>query len=555
MRSGKLMSYEQCVKDISRHSSQGMVVIDMDLSIVHGNEVFCSMAAMSEIEITGKKLTEFFADEKDVSILVTIRTYLKNKRFWEGELRFTPKKGPYRKTKIIVISLDYDNQSPEMYLVLFIPHQENVHDNYDDLTGLAGASIFFDRVEQALIASRRDKSKLAVLLVNLDRLSLLNDGLGYQFGDHVICSIAERLVQAFRETDTVARIVADNFALLTKITEDDHAALVAEKVLRTISAPLTVDEQEIVITASIGIATSYSGGASAAEIYGFAESALNSAKEMGGDHYQFFSRDLNEVAKKRIEMENSLRNALNYNEFLLFYQPKVDIDDEKIIGMEALIRWQHPEKGMVSPFHFIPVAEETGLIIEIGRWVLNEACNQNKMWQKKGLPALPIAVNVSARQFQHPEFVFDIKEAIEHSGLSPEYLELEITENMLMVDMEQTIDKLKELTGVGLSMAIDDFGTGYSNLSYLVRFPVSTLKIDRAFIKDLERDETIAALTSSIIKMSQNLNLKVVAEGAENREHIDFLRKHGCNVVQGFYYSKPLGAIEFEKLLRNGIAR
>lgn len=549
------MSYEQCVKDISRHSSQGMVVIDMDLSIVHGNEVFCSMAAMSEIEITGKKLTEFFADEKDVSILVTIRTYLKNKRFWEGELRFTPKKGPYRKTKIIVISLDYDNQSPEMYLVLFIPHQENVHDNYDDLTGLAGASIFFDRVEQALIASRRDKSKLAVLLVNLDRLSLLNDGLGYQFGDHVICSIAERLVQAFRETDTVARIVADNFALLTKITEDDHAALVAEKVLRTISAPLTVDEQEIVITASIGIATSYSGGASAAEIYGFAESALNSAKEMGGDHYQFFSRDLNEVAKKRIEMENSLRNALNYNEFLLFYQPKVDIDDEKIIGMEALIRWQHPEKGMVSPFHFIPVAEETGLIIEIGRWVLNEACNQNKMWQKKGLPALPIAVNVSARQFQHPEFVFDIKEAIEHSGLSPEYLELEITENMLMVDMEQTIDKLKELTGVGLSMAIDDFGTGYSNLSYLVRFPVSTLKIDRAFIKDLERDETIAALTSSIIKMSQNLNLKVVAEGAENREHIDFLRKHGCNVVQGFYYSKPLGAIEFEKLLRNGIAR
>lgn len=271
-----------------------------------------------------------------------------------------------------------------------------------------------------------------------------------------------------------------------------------------------------------------------------------------GKHIIFFTIALNETARQRIELENNLRNAIEKKEFLLFYQPKIEISTNKILGAEALIRWNHPKLGMILPGDFIPVAEETGLIIDIGRWVLKEACRQNSKWQKQNLKPISLAVNVSPRQFQYPGFYEDVSNAIEQSDLDPDFLELEITEGMLMSDVEKTVNKLNKLIGVGLTMSIDDFGTGYSNMKYLIQFPVSTLKIDRTFIMDVETDSSIASLTHSIIRMARSLDLKIVAEGAENKNQISFLKNHGCKIVQGNYYSKPLPAEEFGELLKKG---
>lgn len=548
------MRCSQTFRDISQYSSDGVLFFDHNHTIQHANTAFCDMVGLPSEKLIGMRLEKLFAKQHDKKFFSALTDGLQKNKSWKGSIAFADENALTGKNPAVIMSLEQEEAVTELYLALFTRQEPAESKNYDRLTGLAGPSIFFDRVGQALIGSRRDKSRTAVLLVNIDRLSLINDGLGYTIGDKVIQIAAKRLAGAFRESDTVARMVGDTFALLIKITADDHAALVAEKVLRCLRKPIKADGQEIAITASIGIATARGRAEHAKDTFVQAESALNRAKEMGGDLYQFFSKDLNKTAKNRIEMENDLRSALISNSFLLYYQPKVDIRTNNIIGMEALIRLKHPSKGIIAPFDFIPVAEETGMIIDIGRWVLHEACRQNKEWQNNNLSAIPVAVNVSARQFQNPEFVQDVQSAIKASGLSPKYLELEITENMLMSDIEQTVDKLKELTGVGLNMAIDDFGTGYSNLSYLLRFPVSTLKIDRAFVKDLEHDHTVAALTRSIIEMSQNLNLKVVAEGAENQDHINFLKEHGCNIVQGYYYSKPLRAEKFGELLKKGIS-
>lgn len=548
------MSCSQFAKVISQHTHDGMLLFDAERTIRYANTSFYAMTGFTQERVIGGNLNDLFLDTLRHDSFPACSHDPKKETPWKGTLSYTGEDGRIEKLPVVILNCEHEAGSTDTYLAIFAPQNLTAGTTHDPLTGLAGSELFFDRLQQALIASRRDKSKIAVLLINLDRLSLINDGLGHEIGDCVIKEIAGRLARSFRESDTLARIVADSFALLIKITADDHAALVAEKVLQSIRQPIVAEGQTVVITASMGIVITQDSDVRASDILGNAESALNRAKVMGGNRYQYFSKELNETAKKRVEIENSLRAAISSEEFLLFYQPKVDIRTSNIIGMEALIRWEHPQRGLVAPFHFIPVAEETGMIIEIGRWVLNEACRQNKAWQQEGLPSLPIAVNVSARQFQYPGFVGDVKNAVENSGIAPKYLELEITENMLMSDIEQTIRKLTELSEVGLTMAIDDFGTGYSNLSYLVRFPVTTLKIDRAFIKDVDSDDTIAALTRSIIKMSQNLKLKVVAEGAESIKHIAFLKEHRCNVVQGYYYSKPLNAADFGKLLKKGFS-
>lgn len=547
------MGSSELVQKIFHYSDEGMILFNRNGEILDGNPSLLALTGLKHKEIIGAHLSTLFPPQLQEKGIDTILADLAQDGLWKGGLVRKGRTGNPEKYSAVLMTHDQISDDCQKFIGLITPLEERIESNYDSLTGLAGPSLFKDRVEQAMFASRREKNRPAVFVVNIDRLSLINDGLGHQVGDGVIREIARRLSASFRETDTVARIAGDSFALLLKIKADDHAALVAEKILKNVCKPICVQDQNVVITASLGIATSSSMNRSVELFIGRAESALNRAKDMGGNQYQFFSKDLNETAKKRIEIENNLRSAMSSNEFLLYYQPKVDTRFSRIIGMEALIRWQHPQRGMVTPYSFIPIAEETGMILEIGRWVLHEACRQNVEWQNKNLPAVPVAVNVSARQFQHETFVEDVKSVLESTGMAPKYLELEITENMLMSDIEQTIDKLNELSGVGLSMAIDDFGTGYSNLSYLVRFPVTTLKIDRAFIKNVDSDDTIAALTRSIIKMSQNLNLRVVAEGAENIEHINFLTDHGCNVVQGYFFSKPVSADEFEKLLEHGV--
>ena len=359
----------------------------------------------------------------------------------------------------------------------------------------------------------------------------------------------------FRGSDTVAHIEGDRFGIVLQIAAPNDGVTVAEKILKSIRKPFVIEEQEITVTASIGTSLFPTDEENVDKLIKYAESAMHHTKKSGGDQYQFFSSEMNIKAKTRIEMERSLRRAIEHEHFLLYYQPKVDAGSNKIVGMEALIRWQDPEKGLISPGIFIPLAEETGLIEPIGLWVLKEACKQNKQWQDMGLQPICVSVNVSGRQFRVPDFVDKVKTVLEDSGLLPQYLELEITESLLVGNTEDIINKLHQIRNLGCYLSIDDFGTGYSSLSYLTRFPISSLKIDRAFIQDIETSQNSIEVARAIIGLSQGLNLEVIAEGAESAEHIDFLRQNGCNTVQGFYYSRPVPPEEFEKLLTIGFIK
>ena len=544
------MGYFQFIKKISDNASESMIIIDNQSVVQYANPPFLKMIGFTQGQVIGNSLEDFCSPEYDKSFFKEISDDFPKVDSWRGDIEFATPKIQTKKHASVILNLEWEKGKPSLHLVLFSTQNKIESANFDNLTGLPQVDIFLDRVDQAIISNRRDKNNIAMFLVNLDRFALINDGLGREYGDKVLKRISSRLKNSFRRSDTISRIAGHTFGLLIKVTEETHSAIVAEKVMQILSKPITIDNQKIVLTASIGIATCHDDSERADKIMGFAESAMHHVKEKGGKMYHFFTNDLNETARQRIEIENDLRNAIEKEEFVLFYQPKVDIITNKIWGMEALIRWNHPKLGLVPPLKFISVAEETGLIIDIGRWVLNEACRQNRKWQKLNLKPLPVAVNVSPRQFQYPGFHEDVNYAIERSGMNPDFLELEITEGMLMSDVEETVNKLRKLVGVGLSMAIDDFGTGYSNLKYLVNFPLSTLKIDQTFIKDVETDGSIAALTHSIITMAKSLDLKIVAEGVENKNQVSFLRDHGCNIVQGNYYSKPLPAEAFVELLK-----
>ena len=544
------MGYFQFIKKISDNTSESLILIDNQSIVQYANPPFLRMIGFTQGEVIGNSLEDFCSPEYDKSFFKEISDDFPNVDSWRGDIEFATPKIQTKKHASVILNLDWEKGKPSLHLVLF-PTQNKVKSaNFDDLTGLPQVDIFLDRIDRAIISNRRDKSNIAIFLVNLDRFALIKDGLGRKYGDKVLKRISSRLKNSFRRSYTISRIAGHTFGLLIKVTEETHSAIVAEKVMQILSKPITIDNQKIVLTTSIGIATCQDDSERADKIMDFAESAMHHVQEKGGNMYHFFTIDLNETARQRIEIEKDLRNAIEKEEFLLFYQPKVDIITNKIMGVEALIRWNHPKQGLLLPFKFIPVAEETGLIIDIGRWVLNEACQQNRKWQKQNLKPLSMAVNVSPRQFQYPGFYEDVNYAIERSGMNPDFLELEITESMLMSDVEDAIKKLKRLIGVGLSMAIDDFGTGYSNLKYLVNFPVSTLKIDQTFIKDVETDDSIAALMHSIINMAKSLDLKTVAEGVENKNQVSFLRDHGCDIVQGDYYSKPLPAETFVELLK-----
>jgi diguanylate cyclase len=422
----------------------------------------------------------------------------------------------------------------------------------DSLTGLPRYDLFVDRIDQAMIAAQRLNKSVAILIIGIDQLDRINDGYGYDTGNRVLKETADRIAHAIRRSDTAARPFAEMFGLVMQITSVEDSVLVAQKMLNALGQEMVIDDHAVNVTASVGISLFPSDGDSAAVLIKNAESALRHVKQQGGNGHEFFSQDMNDVARHRIEMENSLRRALNNKEFVVYYQPKVNLEDNAVVGAEALIRWMDPDRGMISPGEFIPVAEETSLIGEIGQFVMETACRQNSQWQEKGLKPVRISVNFTADQF-HDRFILDkVQAVLSETFLSPEYLELEITESTLVGDMDKVIDKLTAFRAMGLHVSIDDFGTGYSSLSYLSHFPITTLKIDRAFVKDMEVNSKTAEITNAIIGLSRGLSLEVVAEGAESLEHVKILRDKGCDLVQGFYFSRPLPADEFEKILELG---
>ena len=424
---------------------------------------------------------------------------------------------------------------------------------FDALTGLPNRNLFQDRLTQAMALAKRNGWPMAVLFIDLDRFKLVNDTLGHGAGDKLLREAAKRLGSCIRSSDTVGRLGGDEFAaILSELGKPGDAGLVAQKIVDVFKRPFDLEGKETYVTASVGVTLYPVDSDSAEALVVNADAAMYRAKEQGRNNYQYFTRDMNERAIQRVQMEAALRRALEREEFRLFYQPKVDLVTGKICGFEALLRWQHPDKGMILPGDFIPMLEETGLIVQAGEWVLRTVCAQIKAWQKTALKVPPISVNLSARQFEQKNLKGTVGQILRDTKIDPSLIEFEITESLLMNDPEgaaRTLDSLKEF-GVRLSM--DDFGTGYSSLGYLKRFPIDTLKIDRTFVRDISTDADDATLTRAIINLAQNLRLKVIAEGVETEDQLAFLRTNGCDEMQGYLFAKPAGAEECELMLREG---
>ncbi len=422
---------------------------------------------------------------------------------------------------------------------------------YDALTGLPNRTLLQDRLSTALASARRQKDKLALLFLDLDGFKIINDSLGHSLGDLLLQDVAERLKRSAREQDTVARLGGDEFLIvLTHIQDVADAAVAAERIVTAMTAEFVVQGRSLRVSCSLGLSIFPEHGTDGETLIKNADAAMYCAKENGRNNFQFFTADMNAQAVERLTLENSLRLALDNQEFFLVYQPQMDVGTGKIIGLEALLRWQHPELGLVPPDKFIRIAENSGLIMPIGEWVLRTACSQARKWQDEGLLAVPVAVNVSAVQFRQEEFCQVIKRVLLETGLPPQYLELELTESLLLSNADMMFSVLQKLKAMGLTLAIDDFGTGYSSFSYLRQFPVSKLKIDRSFVRDVAVNFDDAAITTAIISMAKTLHLKVIAEGVENEAQMSFLRAHRCDEIQGYYFSKPLAVDKVADKLR-----
>ncbi len=420
----------------------------------------------------------------------------------------------------------------------------------DTLTGLPNRLLFHDRLTHALAAARRKQRHLAVLVVDLDRFNLINDTLGHETGDLLIRAISERLKSCLRDCDTVARLGGDEFTvLLTEIANVEDALLVAQRIVDELSCAFTIDERELLLTTSIGISLYPADGEDSMALVKNANAALYRAKE-NGNTYQHYAPAMNATSAERLALDNSLRRALERNELLLYYQPQLDLRTGNIVGAEALIRWRHPDLGLVSPAKFIPLAEDTGLIIPITEWVLKTACEQTMAWHREGYDGLRISVNLSGKHFRHRNLGHTITKALEETGLPPSCLELELTESILMENQDSTIEILRLLNYLGIQFSIDDFGTGYSSFSYLKRFPINTVKVDQSFVRDLTASPDDAAIVTAIIAMAHRMRLKVLAEGVETAEQLAFLTAHACDEMQGYFFSRPVPPDEFRELLR-----
>jgi diguanylate cyclase (GGDEF)-like protein/PAS domain S-box-containing protein len=412
---------------------------------------------------------------------------------------------------------------------------------YDALTGLPNRILLRDRLTKALAGARRQKGKVALLFLDLDRFKDVNDSLGHSVGDLLLQGVAERLKTWGREQDTVARLGGDEFLItLTHVKDVSDAAVAAERLMDAMTAEFVIQGHSLYVSCSVGISIFPEHGADAETLIKNADAAMYSAKDSGSNNFRFFAEDISAHAAERLKLENSLRLALDKKELFLVYQPQMDIATGRITGLEALLRWQHPELGLVPPDKFIRIAENSGLILPIGEWVLRTACSQARKWQDEGLSAVTVAVNVSAVQFRQAGFCELIRRVLNETGLGPQYLELELTESLLLANADVTLSVLKELKSMGLTLAIDDFGTGYSSFSYLRQFQVGKIKIDRSFIHYVAVKPDDAAITAAIISMAKSLNLKVIAEGVEDEAQMSFLRAHQCDEMQGYYFSKPL---------------
>ena len=530
---------------------------------LEGRILECNLAAArlfgcdSTEELLTLPITTFYQMTSDREALLT--RLKSEKSVTNYEMRFRRKNGESACAMLNLSLVDDDSGAGRIIEGTFVDiterkvAEERVQflASYDALTGLPNRTLLQDRLTKALASARRQKCKVALLFLDLDRFKTINDSLGHSVGDLLLQEVAKRLKRVAREQDTVARVGGDEFLIvLTAVKDAADAAVAAERIMNAMGAACVIQDRSLSIGCSIGISIFPEHGTDDEILIKNADTAMYCAKDGGRCNFQFFTADMNAQAVERLTLENSLRLALGREELFLMYQPQMDIATGGIIGLEVLLRWQHPELGLVPPDKFIRIAENSGLIMPIGEWVLRTACSQARKWQDEGLLAVAVAVNVSAVQFRQEGFCELIKRVLNETGLAPQYLELELTEGLLLSNADVTLSVLQELKAMGLTLAIDDFGTGYSSLSYLKQFPVGKLKIDRSFVRDIAVNPDDAAITAAIISMARSLNLKLIAEGVVDEAQMSFLRAHRCDEIQGYYFSKPLGSEEAADKLR-----
>jgi diguanylate cyclase (GGDEF)-like protein/PAS domain S-box-containing protein len=532
-----------------------------DNPIEYVNPAFERITGYRAEEALGRSMSFLFADEQEQVGVVEIQAALQGEQEARAVLRSFRKDGSlfWNDLHVAPVRDEAGNVTHFVWIVNDITEARNYEEqlrrqaNYDALTGLPNRNLLEDRLTQAMAHARRTALQLAVLFLDLDRFKFINDSFGHAVGDALLKAIGLRLTQTVRESDTVARLGGDEFVIVTSgFTHTDEAASVAQKVLGMLAEPFKVEGQEIHVTASIGVSVYPEDGDSTDTLLKNADAAMYRAKEEGRDGFQFYAREMGVRTQERVALETALRGALERQEFELHYQPQVDLKSGQIAGVEALIRWQHPELGMVSPARFIPLAEETGLIVPIGQWVLQTACAQAKAWHAAGYANLSMAVNLSARQFRQNDITETVRRVLADTGLAAEHLELELTETLLMQDSETVVKALRKLKAIGVILSLDDFGTGYSSLSYLKRFPIDNVKIDRSFIHEVTSNVDDAAITKAIIAMARSLNMKTIAEGVETERQVTLLIANQCDLIQGYFFSRPLPAKDIEALLEEG---
>ena len=534
---------------IFENTIEGILVTDAQGVIQMVNHAFTAITGFGEDEAVGHKPNILNSQRQGPQFYQRMWKQLLRNGHWQGEIWNRRKNGEAFPEWLTITALKDSQGNTSHYVGVFHDITESKRSEerityqayHDALTGLPNRLLFNDRLSMAIARAHRKSIGLAVLFLDLDNFKNINDSMGHAMGDLLLQSVAKRLVRWVREEDTVARLGGDEFIMLLQTAGDvDFAVYVAQRIQESLAQPFRLKGQEFYITASIGITIYPHDGRDAETLVSNADLAMYRAKDEGRNNYKLFTPAMNARVVRRMSLERNLRKALDRGEFLLHYQPKVDLRTERVTGLEALVRWLRPELGLVSPDEFIPLAEETGIIVPLGEWVLGEACARTKAWHQAGFTDLQVAVNLSPRQFQQPNLVQMVEATLARTGLSPSCLELEITENVVMSSVEEAIETLLELSHLGVQLSMDDFGRGYSSLYYLKRFPMNTLKIDRSFVADIASDSEDASIVNTIISMSRSLNLKVVAEGVETPEQVEFLRSLNCDQMQGYFYSRPV---------------
>jgi diguanylate cyclase (GGDEF)-like protein/PAS domain S-box-containing protein len=554
-------SEELYLSMISQASESILLIETVGFKILEANTAFQQLLGYAPEELSSLDLYTFLAEDRP-EVDWTVQQILDKKRGYLGERKFLRKNG-----EIVAVEINANIiNTNETHIVCMIAKDISARNhnegdlfymvNHDPLTGLPNRTLLLDRLNQAIFKHDRAKKMIAVMFFDLDQFKFINDTYGHAIGDNLLKEVAGRVQGFVRKSDTLARLGGDEFTLIIEsISWPRDAIHVAQKILDAMVEPFRLDVGDLFITASIGI-TCYPIDCTSAEgLLKNADTAMYHAKEQGRNNYQFFSRELNDKMCARLEMENGLRQALERSEFVLYYQPRVHALTGDLLGVEALLRWQHPEKGLILPLSFIPLAEETGLIVPIGEWVLRNACEQNKFWQDAGLPPFKVSVNVSVRQFSNQWLVTTVQKILHETALKPEFLELEITESILMKNPNESLLLLSDLKKMGISIAIDDFGTGYSSLMQLKYLPIDILKIDKNFIAGIGQDKNDETLVSIILQMAESFGFGVVAEGVETKEQINYLTERNCYVLQGYYFSKPLPGEGFREYLEKKYAQ